>query len=85
MQMRLAFREEGNFWSAYVAQMGTMDGSFLLGSIMFGVVANNPDRKAAFMGLMKDAFADAVQDVTGKRPEEWDERSAPESERAGHG
>lgn len=85
MQMRLAFRQEGNFWNAYVAGMGTMDKSFLLGSIMMGVVANRPDRKAAFMDLMKDAFADAAQAVTGERPAVFDERPAPETERAGHG
>lgn len=84
MQMRLAFRQEGNFWNAYVASVGTMDKAFLLGSIMMGAVANNPTRKAAFMDLMKDAFADAAQALTGERPAAFDERAAPETERAGH-
>ena len=84
MKMRLAFRQEGPFWNAYVASAGTMDNAFLLGSIMMGVVANNPDRKAAFMDLMKEAFSDAAQAVTGTRPADFDEQPAPESERVGN-
>jgi hypothetical protein len=85
MQIRLALREEGSFWNAYLAQAGTMDGAKLIGSIMIGAVKKNREAKAAFMGVMQQILADAIEEVTGKPPEKWEIMDAPEAERAGHG
>jgi hypothetical protein len=83
---RLAMRHEGSFWNAYYAMPGTMEGAILLGSIAMSFVIGHPDRKDAFMNLMKKAVADIIEDVTGERPT-WPDapQLAPESERAGHG
>lgn len=84
MNIRLAFREEGSFWNAYLARSDTMKDAKLIGSIMIGAVRKNADAKAAFMALMQQILADAVEDVTGEQPEKWDIGPAPEAERAGH-
>lgn len=84
MNVRIAFREEGNFWNAYLALPDTMVNAKLIGSISMGAVARNPEIKKAFMDTMKMTLADAVEIVTGEPPDHWDERSAPESERSGH-
>lgn len=85
MQVRLALREEGRFWNAYLALPGTMTDAKLVGSIMIGAARKNPAVKEAFQALMQKVLADAIEDLTGTRPKTWDERPAPESERAGHG
>ena len=85
MQLRLAFRQEGDWWNVYMAQPDTMEGARLIGTILMGAVINNPERKQTFMALMQEVFADAVKSVTGERPTEFEEQAAPEHERAGHG
>lgn len=84
-QIRLAFRHEGDWWNCYLALPATMGGAKLIGSIVIGAVANNPERKQVFMDLMKAVMADAVEDVTGTRPDHFKEQPAPEAERSGHG
>lgn len=84
MKVRLALREEGSFWNAYLALPETMDGAKLIGSIMIGAARNNPEIKAAFQAVMQQVLADAVEQVTGEQPEKWDIGPAPEAERAGH-
>ncbi len=84
MKIRLALREEGSFWNAYLAQSDSMDGAKLIGSIMIGAAKKNPEVKAAFQALMQQVLADAVEQVTGEPPEKWDIGPAPEAERAGH-
>lgn len=81
---RLAFRVEGDKWTAYIAQPNTMDGAIWIGSIIFSSVANNPARKHDFMALMQVAMSDVVEDAIGARPT-WPNtpESAPEHERAG--
>ncbi|MES2667899.1 MAG: hypothetical protein V4712_17580 [Pseudomonadota bacterium] len=81
---RLALRHEGNFWNAYYADACTMDGAALIGSIAMGAIAGNPERKRAFMDLMKDVVAEFISDIGGIDPEWADERRAPEHERGGH-
>jgi hypothetical protein len=85
MKLRLALREEGSFWNAYIARADTMEGAKLIGSILMGPVRRNPDVKADFMALMKTVLADGIKEFTGEEPTKWDERAAPESERSGHG
>jgi hypothetical protein len=83
---RLAMRHEGNFWNAYYALPGTMEGAILLGSIAMKFV-QDAERKAAFMHLMREAVSDILEEQTGVRPT-WPEpegQTAPEHERSGHG
>jgi hypothetical protein len=79
---RLAFREQGNNWNAYYALTDTLDGALHLGSIKMGAVADNPQRKQAFMDLMRDVVADTIEQTTGKRPTWNKAQAAPEHERA---
>jgi hypothetical protein len=82
---RLALRHEGDNWNAYYASLDTMDGAIPLASIKMTIVTRHPDRKSAFLDLMRDAVADIIEDATGQRPTYPDGiRSAPEHERAGH-
>lgn len=81
---RLALRVEGDWWNAYLAQSGTMDDAIHLGSIRFSAVAENDERKQAFMLLMRDVMADLIESAIGQRPI-WPDppEIAPEHERAG--
>lgn len=76
---RLAMRVEGDNWVAYYAMPDTMDGAIWLGSVKMGIV-RDPDRKRAFMDLMKSAVGDFLGGV-----EVWTETRAPEAERSGRG
>lgn len=82
---RLAMRHEGTFWNAYYAMPGTMDGAIPLGSVAMRFVATQ-ERRDAFIGFMREAVSDLIEETTGVRPT-WPEgaKPAPESERAGHG
>lgn len=83
MPIRLAMRVEGDWWVAYMARADTMDGAKRLGSILMGIVEDNPSRKLAFMDLMQAAMSDAIKTVFGQTPD-WNEpQPAPEAERAG--
>ena len=84
MQIRLALREEGSFWNAYLAAANTMVNAKLIGSISIGAARKNPETRAAFQGLMQTILTDAIEEVTGSPPEKWEIFSAPESERSGH-
>jgi hypothetical protein len=79
---RLAMRVEGNLWVAYFAQMGTMDGAIFLGSIQMAFVQDR-DRKAAFMGLMREAVGEILAAASGAEPHWPAPVPAPESERSG--
>lgn len=81
---RLAMRHEGQWWNAYYALPGTMEGALLLGSIAMRFV-DNEARRTAFMDLMREAVGDVIQEKTGQRPT-WPNgpQAAPEHERAGH-
>lgn len=81
---RLAMRHEGNFWNAYYAMPGTMEGALPLGSIAIAAL-ERPERKDAFMSLMRDVVADMIEQHSGIRPVWGGARDAPESERSGHG
>lgn len=83
MKLRIAMREEGYFWNAYIANTDTMKGALLIGSIAIGAVKSNPDLKARFVDLMQNTFADALTRQMGIPVEKWDIASAPEHERSG--
>ena len=79
---RLALRVEGGFWNAYYAQQGTMTDAILLASIRMQYV-QTPERKRAFMDLMRECVADTIEEIVGVRPEWGGEEPAAEHERAG--
>lgn len=80
---RLALRHEGDFWNAYYAVVGTMEGAILLGSIRMAAVANSASRKRAFMDLMRGIVTEIIEQTTGLRPTWGGPDRAPEHERAG--
>lgn len=82
---RLALRREGNFWNAYYALPDTMAEALLLGSIQIRFITGNQERKDAFIGLMREALSDILEEKTGVRPT-WPDgpQPAPEHEKAGH-
>lgn len=55
---RLALREEGSNWNAYYTLEGTMEGAIHLGSIRMACVRGKPERKQAFMDLMRDVVSE---------------------------
>jgi hypothetical protein len=57
---RLALRDEGKFWNAYVAEVGTMDGARLIGSLLMDI-ARIPAHKEAFISLMKAALTSILE------------------------
>jgi hypothetical protein len=81
---RLAFRVEGDKWTCYYAVPDTMEGAIWMGSIMMTIV-QDPDRKEAFMAVMRSALNDFFKERMGKEVESWEEQTAPEHERAGRG
>jgi len=81
---RLAMRQEGGNWNAYYALNETMEDAIFLGSIKMNAVMGNPERKKAFMDMMRDIVADILEEATGTRPTWGGEESAPEHERAGN-
>lgn len=78
---RLAMRQEGELWVAYYAMPESMKAALYLGSIRLAFV-NTPERREAFMGFMREAVGDLIEQAAGVRPT-WPEgaQSAPESER----
>jgi hypothetical protein len=80
---RLALREEGTNWNAYYAMPGTMDGAIPLGSIRLATVLGRPERKEAFMTLMREIVADIIEQSVGVRPTWGGPENAPEHEHAG--
>ena len=84
MKIRLALREEGNSWNAYMALADTMDGAKPIGSIAIGAIRKDPEIKNDFMELMKRVLALAIKETTGEAPDTWYTNLAPESERGGN-
>lgn len=79
---RVALRVEGAWWVAYYALADTMDGAEELARIRMTLV-QDPERKAAFMALMRDSVSDIFRDEIGERPEWQAPKAAPEYERSG--
>ena len=74
-------RVEGNYWNAYYALPGTLEGAQLLGSIAMRFVMSQT-RKAIFMELMQDSVSAMLEEIIGQKPEWRDEpQPAPEHER----
>lgn len=82
--LRLALRQEGEWWNAYIATTDTMDGAHKVGSILLAAVQDNEDRKKAFMDLMQGFMSDVIKQTFGSRPSWWETTAAPSHERAGN-
>ena len=80
---RLAMRHEGGNWNAYYALLSGMDEAIFLGSIRMGAVTHNPERKEAFMQMMRDIVSDIIEEQSGRRPNWGGPTTAPEHEKAG--
>lgn len=84
VMLRLAFREEGKWWNAYIAKMGTMNGALPLGRTRIRLVEASPLARETFMACMKTLFQEHVVLHGADRPTEFETRTAPEHERSGH-
>lgn len=84
LKIRLALREEGSFYCAYMAHHNTMDNAKLIGSIAMGAVQQSPEIKQQFMELMKQVMGHAIETVIGEAPDHWITQPAPEIERGGN-
>lgn len=80
---RLAMRQEGGNWVAYYALPDSMEEAIFLGSIRVNAVTDNPERKHAFMAMMRDIVSDIIEEQTGVRPTWGGPTTAPEHEKAG--
>jgi hypothetical protein len=78
---RLAFRDEGKFWVCYFTKLDTLVDAIPLGSIRMNIVESNDEIRTQFMDLMKNIMSKAVEHATGRAPDYFDERPAPEHER----
>lgn len=80
---RLAMRVEGDWWVAYFAKLGTMDGALELGRLRM-TLAEEPKIKAATLEYYKLVMSRMVSGATGAKLE-WPnpEQPAPEHEKAG--
>jgi hypothetical protein len=80
--LRLAFREEGTWWVAYIAKTSSMEGAFEIGRISMNPVLRSDELKRGFMDLMIEIMKMGIEDM-GASIESWEEQRAPESERSG--
>lgn len=79
---RIALRDEGTFWNAYLASMDSMDGALHIGSLRMSIVRNNGKARQAFIELMQSVMADALHDLK-INVERFNIEPAPEAERGG--
>jgi hypothetical protein len=68
---RLAFREEGEFWNCYYAEMETMEGAVLLSSIRMVLVVDNGKIKRQYMEMMKGCLSYMIEAITDSTIEFW--------------
>lgn len=78
--IRLALREEGNWWVAYVATTDNMAGAIEIGRMHLNALREVPDGVPRWKALMVDILAANLTSV-GATVLGWDEQKAPEHER----
>lgn len=83
INVRLAIREEGEWVNAYLAHVGTMDGSILIGSILKGIVEKDTRLWEQWKSVMTAALQMGIEEISGMVPE-MVEQAAPPHERAGN-
>ena len=79
---RLALRQEGEWWNAYLADPDTMKEAMKIASIRLSIVKQNESHKQAFIELVQAILADICK-LSGFSIKDWNERPAPEHERSG--
>ncbi len=80
---RLTFRAEGEVINArWAPEQNTMEGAVLLGSISRLVCDGDPTVFTRFTELMKSVLHTIIRDAVGYEPK-WEEKPAPEHEKAG--
>jgi hypothetical protein len=77
---RIAMRVQGDWWVAYYAKPGTMDGALELGRVRMAVVADSEERKHAFVAVVQNWVAESVPEFRIAEAQ-----LAPEHERSGRG
>ena len=80
--LRIAFRQEGKWWNAYLARPQTMDRAICMGSILIRLAEDEAVREA-FKAMMRAALEVAIRELGHKNPK-WETRKAPEHEKSGH-
>ena len=73
IDIRLAYRREGEFWMAYLARKDTMIAAQPVGSIAMDAVRGNNTLRSQFMTNMRAAADVIIEQKTGKKPAEWGE------------
>ena len=81
--LRLAVRQEGATIQAYAARLNTMDDALTLGSIATGVCEADRSVFDAWVKVMSSALA-ALLATQGVTVTEFEQRDAPQHERAGN-
>lgn len=81
---RLAFRREGPSVNAYIAPLETMDGARLLSSMPVTLLDADEQLWIDWKALMTRALDVLCQSALGVAVLRFDERPAPEHERAGN-
>ena len=75
-------RAEGDWWVAYLARPNTMEGAIEIARIQLGVVYK-PDRRDAFLTMMSDVIADAIEANYGERPDMIEQPASESASKAG--
>lgn len=83
-EVRLAIRQEGQTVNAYVANSGSMDDAFIIGSIAAGLLRMQPELFEQFKALMTSAMIALVEVGANGKVLSLTESPAPEHEKAGH-
>lgn len=80
---RLAMRAEGDWWIAYYAKMGTMDGALELGRVRM-TIAQVPEYKAVTLECYKAIVGGMIANIVGADVA-WPlpPQDAPEHEKSG--
>jgi hypothetical protein len=80
--IRLALRSEGEFWTASVATMDSMEGAVEIGRIRLKL-AQDETLREKFKNLMTEAFKASLAEI-GLTPTSMSEHPAPDHERGGN-
>ncbi|MCC6475008.1 MAG: hypothetical protein IT514_14845 [Burkholderiales bacterium] len=76
---RIAYRIEGDYWNAYLANPADMRGATLLASISLALVPVGSSEKAKFREIVEAGLSRSLGGIEFDDP-----KPAPLSERAGH-
>jgi len=80
VDLRLAFRNEGDFVNCYLMPSDGGKHQTLLASVRVSICEQHPDVWNAFKDMMKLAIGQMIESVTGKKPDVMFERQAGDEE-----